>query len=58
MSFSEVKRLSHEDPAYEAAWSQLGLNNEMDISLWFEGKDQAVAELTERGLFGADGSTR
>jgi uncharacterized phage-associated protein len=35
-SFGYIKTKSHEDTAYEAAWSQVGLNNEMDISLWFD----------------------
>ncbi|MFC7048560.1 Panacea domain-containing protein [Emcibacter nanhaiensis] len=35
MSFAELKRLSHEDPAYESAWEKPGANNEMDIELWF-----------------------
>lgn len=34
LSFTAIKRLSHEDPAYAEAWSQPGLNNEMDIARW------------------------
>lgn len=35
-SFTYIKNESHEDPAYEAAWSLPGLNNEMDVSHWFD----------------------
>lgn len=41
MSFSRLKDLSHEDPAYEAAWRKLGAANEMDIDLWLEQLDDA-----------------
>lgn len=36
MSFSQLKRLSHEDPAYDAAWKMPGGSNEMDIELWLD----------------------
>jgi len=48
MSFGDLKALSHQDPAYEAAWSLSGLNNEMDVSLWFEKPDEVVAQLSEK----------
>lgn len=41
MSFSQLKDLSHEDPAYEAAWKKFGAANEMDIDLWLEQLDDA-----------------
>jgi len=34
MSFKKLKELSHEDPAYEEAWSHSGVNNEMNPELW------------------------
>jgi uncharacterized phage-associated protein len=47
MSFGELKRISHEDPAYEAAWSLPGLNNEMDLKLWFLDHEDDLEELFE-----------
>lgn len=37
MSFGQLKAISHEDPAYEAAWAKPGAANEMDVELWFDG---------------------
>jgi uncharacterized phage-associated protein len=48
-SFSEIKDISHKDPAYEAAWSGPGLNNEMDLRLWFEESPEELSELLEIG---------
>lgn len=53
MSFSDLKRLSHQDPAYEAAWAQPGLNNEMNVSLWLENPEEIKDELKEKSLFSA-----
>ncbi|MEZ5781180.1 MAG: Panacea domain-containing protein [Rhizobiaceae bacterium] len=39
MSFTQLKNISHKDPAYEAAWAKSGAANEMDIELWFDGFD-------------------
>jgi uncharacterized phage-associated protein len=36
MSFRQIKDESHKDVAYQEAWSAGGLNNEMDIRLWFK----------------------
>lgn len=36
MSFATLKKISHEDPAYMAAWEKPGAANEMDIELWFD----------------------
>ena len=47
MPFSELKRLSHQDPAYAEAWSLSGLNNEMDIRLWFASDPIALQQLEE-----------
>jgi len=47
MSFESLKNLSHQDPAYEAAWSEPGLNNEMDVRLWFEDSPEMLDELLE-----------
>lgn len=46
MSFGELKRVSHEDPAYADAWEKAGNNNEMNIELWFGelGDPEAVKE--------------
>jgi uncharacterized phage-associated protein len=35
MSFDQLKQLSHEVPAYNEAWALPGLNNEMNVRLWF-----------------------
>lgn len=52
MSFGALRDLSHQDAAYREAWSNLGINNEMDMSLWLSGdgieRDHALAQLTER----------
>lgn len=51
MSFGRLKELSHEDPAYQAAWEQDGLNNEMDVRLWLtelDDQEAAISELIER----------
>lgn len=56
MSFGELKRISHEDPAYEDAWQRLGNANEMNIELWFaELGDPAVvsASVREFAKYGA-----
>jgi len=42
MSFGRLKQISHEDPAYEAAWEQPGNANEMNIDLWFDALDDPV----------------
>lgn len=36
MSFSDLKQVSHEDPAYIAAWEKSGNANEMDMDLWID----------------------
>ncbi|WP_297833929.1 Panacea domain-containing protein [uncultured Roseibium sp.] len=36
MAFGELKAISHEDPAYVAAWEEAGNANEMDIDLWLD----------------------
>ncbi|WP_370322762.1 Panacea domain-containing protein [Oricola sp.] len=36
MPFAELKKISHDDPAYVAAWDKPGNANEMDIELWLE----------------------
>lgn len=36
MRFGELRELSHQDPAYEAAWELPGLNNEMNPIFWLE----------------------
>jgi uncharacterized phage-associated protein len=48
MSFGKLKRLSHQDPAYEAAWKKLGDANEMDVELWLNGLDNP--EVAKRQL--------
>lgn len=35
LTFSEVRRISHEDRAYFEAWEKPGNGNEMDLRLWF-----------------------
>jgi uncharacterized phage-associated protein len=50
MSFSQLKAISHKDPAYEAAWALPGASNEMDVELWFqdfENAELAMAQLRE-----------
>ena len=47
MGFGELKRLSHEDPAYEAAWALSGLNNELDLRLWFKHNEKLLEEIYE-----------
>lgn len=47
MNFTELRKLSHQDPAYEAAWMETGLNNEMNIALWFEDRPDMLDELLE-----------
>ena len=49
MSFTEVKRISHQDRAYDDAWSQPGLNNEMDVRLWFDDEPNKLSELVNTG---------
>jgi len=53
MHFDELKRLSHEDPAYNEAWALPGLNNEMNVRLWF-GDDNngklALEQLKEKSF--------
>ena len=41
-SFTYIKNASHNDKAYEDAWSKSGLNNEMDLRLWLD-----VSQLSE-----------
>lgn len=36
MSFGDLKNISHQDPAYVAAWEKDGNANEMDIDLWVD----------------------
>ncbi|RDD61451.1 Panacea domain-containing protein [Ferruginivarius sediminum] len=40
LSFGRLRELSHQDRSYKAAWEKPGLNNEMDISLWFGDNDE------------------
>jgi uncharacterized phage-associated protein len=47
MPFGDVRRISHDDPAYEDAWAQMGTNNEMDIKLWFLDAKDALEQLME-----------
>jgi uncharacterized phage-associated protein len=46
MPLAKLKELSHLDPAYEAAWSRPGLNNEMNWQLWLKdlGDENAILE--------------
>jgi uncharacterized phage-associated protein len=44
-SFGYIKAQSHADAAYDNAWGQPGLNNEMDLRLWFS--DSQINELLE-----------
>lgn len=61
MSFGAVKAISHQDPAYNEAWSKPGQSNEMDLSLWFSGdewdKDEVIAELQERSRIASNSYT-
>jgi uncharacterized phage-associated protein len=54
MGFADLKAISHQDPAYEEAWSKPGRNNEMDIRLWFKDNEIAENQLMERTLYGGD----
>lgn len=53
MSFPELKRVSH-DEAWNAAWAQDGLNNEMDPENWLselgDQRNSAVAYLSDRRI--------
>lgn len=56
MSFTQLKRISHKDPAYEAAWEKSGAANEIDIELWFddfEDPELVKAQLREHVHFAA-----
>lgn len=56
MTFGELKRVSHEDPAYSEAWEKPGNNNEMNIDLWFGelGDPEVVKErVNEFARYGA-----
>lgn len=44
MSFGDIRKLSHEDLAWEKAWDKPGLSNEMDPSLWFSTEPGAALE--------------
>lgn len=49
-TFTELKEISHKDPAFNAAWDLPGLNNEMDITLWYpddEDGREAIRQLVE-----------
>lgn len=45
--FGEIKTESHKDVAYEKAWTAPGLNNEMDLRLWFT--ESELEEIYENG---------
>lgn len=45
MKFGEIKVKSHSDVSYEDAWSQGGLNNEMDMRLWFSDSPEMLSEI-------------
>lgn len=47
MSFTELKRISHQDPAFNAAWEMLGNANEMDIELWLDDFDDPEVAKTQ-----------
>jgi uncharacterized phage-associated protein len=50
MSFAELKRVSHEDPAYADAWDKPGNANEMNIELWLnslENPEVAKSQVSE-----------
>jgi len=47
MPFEDLKKKSHQDPAYEAAWLKDGFNNEMDIGLWLASLEEADAALNQ-----------
>lgn len=50
MTFTELKRVSHEDPAYAEAWEKLGNANEMNVDLWLgslDDPDAARAQVSE-----------
>lgn len=56
LSFSELKRISHLDPAYSAAWERMGNANEMDMRLWLndlEDPEVALEQYTIKATFGA-----
>lgn len=55
MTFGDLKKVSHEDPAYVDAWDKPGNNNEMNIELWFaelENSELAKASLIEFAAYG------
>jgi uncharacterized phage-associated protein len=43
MTFTELKKVSHEDRAYVDAWERLGNANEMNIDLWLQSLDDPEA---------------
>lgn len=53
MGFTELKRVSH-DVAWQAAWAEDGLNNEMNPEYWLEAlgdqRDSAIAYLSDRRI--------
>ncbi|RWC86769.1 MAG: DUF4065 domain-containing protein [Mesorhizobium sp.] len=54
MSFTQLKAISHKDPAYEEAWAKAGAANEMDVERWFdnfEDPELAKEQLRENALY-------
>jgi len=56
MSFGRLREISHEDPAYESAWSEPGNANEMDVALWFSGLANPQAALESAREYAAYGA--
>jgi uncharacterized phage-associated protein len=55
MSFGELKRISHEDPAYTEAWEMPGNANEMNVDTWLDqldAPDLARAQIQEYAAYG------
>ena len=47
MSFKKIEQESHRDIAWLRAWEEAGLNNEMDLRLWFDNSPAMLKELHE-----------
>ena len=46
MSFGKLREISHRDAAYEAAWRNAGMNNEMNPHYWLAELGDAEAVLS------------
>lgn len=42
LTYGQLKQLSHDDRAYDEAWSKPGLNNEMNVETWLDDLDQPM----------------